>query len=78
MFRGDKRAYLFEADTVRISKFIVLETEYHKMYNDYQLMLILTPLGFCEDPGVSELAIPLIDEQIRVYREKGAGIPRYE
>ena len=78
MFEGDKRAYQFEADAVQLSKYVVLETECQKIYSDYQMMLILAPLGFCEEPAVSELAISLLDEQIKGLREKGAGIPRYD
>jgi len=56
----------------------VLETEHQKIYNDYQMLLVLVPLGLCEDTANSKLAIALLRELIEHYKEQGAGVPRYE
>lgn len=35
MFRGDKRAFLFEIDAIQLSRYIVEESDYNKIYTDY-------------------------------------------
>ena len=78
MFRGDKRAYLFESDAVHLSRFIVEQTDFHKLYTDYQMLLVVSPLGFAEDPELNLLAITHVTEKIEHYRSLGKGVPRYE
>ena len=35
MFKEDKRAFQFEEDAIQISRYVVLETDFDKMYSDY-------------------------------------------
>ena len=60
IFRDDKRQYQFDIDAIILSKYIVEQTDYQKMYTDYQMLLILIPLGFSESPEDNKLAINLI------------------
>ena len=78
MFRGDKRAYQFEVDAKAISKYIIQETDYQKMYSDYQMLLICSPLGLSETPQDNQMAIDLVQAKIEHYRMQGKGVPRYE
>ena len=68
MFRGDKRAYQFEVDAIHLSKYVVEETAYQKLYTDYQMLLIISPLGFAEEPELNEIAINLVSAKIEHYR----------
>ena len=78
MFRGDKRSYQFEVDAICLAKYIVEKTDYQKMYTDYQMLLVVTPLGFSEEPADNLMAINLIAAKIEHYRMQGKGVPRYE
>ena len=78
MFRGDQRAYQFDVDAIQLAKYIVEQTDYQKMYTDYQMLLILCPLGFSEDPELNQIAIGVIKEKIEHYKTQGTGVPRYE
>ena len=49
MFRADERAYQFDKDACVLAKYIVQETDYQKMYTDYQMLLVVLPLGFSEE-----------------------------
>ena len=78
MFRGDKRAYLFENDAVQLSKYVVEQTDCYKIYSDYQMLLVYSPLGYSEDPENCQFAIDLITAKIEQLRMQGKGVPRYE
>ena len=77
MFRGDKRAYQFDQDAVILAKYIVEQTDYQKMYTDYQMLLVVSPLGLSEDAEDNQLAISLITAKIEHYQMQGKGVPRY-
>ena len=48
------------------------------MYTDYQMLLILSPLGLSEDPEDNYVALNLLAVKIEHYRMQGKGVPRYE
>lgn len=48
------------------------------MYTDYQMLLVVCPLGLSETPEHNQIAIELITEKIEHYRRQGSGVPRYE
>ena len=78
MFRGDKRAYQFDVDAISLARYIVEQTDFQKMYTDYHMMLVVSPLGFSEEAESCELAINLLSAKIEHYRMQGKGVPRYE
>lgn len=42
------------------------------------MLLIVSPLGFSEEPDDNLIAINLVSAKIEHYRMQGKGVPRYE
>ena len=42
----------------------MLNSDYDKIYSDYQMLLIVAPLGFGEDIDNCKLAIAVVKQQV--------------
>ena len=56
IYSNDPRAYRFDDEVIYLSRAIVEEEDHIALYNDYQLLLVVAPLGFSENVDDNKLA----------------------
>ena len=64
MYREDDRKHRFDIEACEMSKYILTNEVYVRLYSDYQLLTIASPLAFSESIYDNELAIEFIEKRI--------------
>ena len=49
MYRNDDRSYRFDEEAIDMARYIVGKEDYVKLYSDYHMLTVVSPLAYSED-----------------------------
>ena len=64
MYRNDDRCYRFDEESCEMVRCIIAKEDYLKLYSDYHLLTVVSPLAYSEDEMDNTQAIELIEQRI--------------
>ena len=78
MYRNDDRCYRFDEESIEMVRCIIGKEDYLKLYSDYHLLTVVSPLAYSEDEFDNLKAIELVEARVQKLTDEGGNVPRYK